>query len=125
MIDIKLLVQSLRHAKAVESHAAEHRRAIEAQIVSRYAAPDGGEGVIKDGDLTITHKVTRKVDTEALQAAWSTLTPNTQKAFKWSADVDLKHLRALVDIDPDNAYLAQGFITAKPAKPSLILKETS
>ncbi len=119
------LVADLRQAKAAEAQAIEHRRVIEAQIVSRYAAPDGGEGTVKDDDFSITYKVTRAVDTDALQKAWGALSPNTQKAFRWKADVDLKHLRALVDIDPDNAYQAQGFITTKPSKPALTLKEPS
>lgn len=124
-LPIAIMVQALRQAKDAEAKAVEHRRAIEAQIVSLYAAPDGGEGTVKDDEFSITYKATRAVDTDALQKAWGTLSPNTQKAFKWKADVDLKQLRALVDLDPDNAYQAQGFITTKPAKPTISLKEPS
>ncbi len=122
-LPLAILVGHLRQAKAKEAEAVEYRRGIEAQIVSRFAVPDGGEGTVKDDEFSIKYSVTRKVDTEALQAAWSALSPNTQKAFKWSADVDLKHYRALIDLDPDNAYQAQGFVTTKAAKPSLILKD--
>lgn len=123
LLPVSILVAHLRQAKEKEAQAVEYRRAIEAQIVSRYAVPEGGEGTVKDDEFSITYKVTRTVDTTTLQAAWSALSPNTQKAFKWKADVDLKHLRALVDMDPDNAFQAQGFITTKPAKPSLTLKD--
>lgn len=87
--------------------------------------PEGGEGTVKDEEFNLTFKVTRKVDTDALQAVWADLNPNTQKAFKWSADVDLKQLRALSDLDPDNAFIAQGFVTTKPAKPLISLKDPS
>ncbi len=122
-LPVSVLVQFLRQAKAKEAEAIENRRAIEAQIVSRYAVPDGGEGTVKDEEFSITYKVTRAVDTDALQVAWFGLSDNAKKAFRWKADVDLKHLRALADIDPDNAYQAQGFITTKPAKPALTLKD--
>lgn len=118
-----VLVEFLKIAKAKESEAIEARRAIEAQIVSRYTTPEGGEGTVKDEQFSITYKVTRTVDTDTLQAAWGALAPNTRKAFKWKADVDLKHLRALIEMDADGAYQAQGFITTKPAKPTLTLKE--
>jgi len=122
-IPIAVLVAHLRQAKAAETQAIENRRNIEAQIVSRFAVPDGCQGTVKDDEFSIKYSVTRKVDTEALQAAWAALSPNTQKAFKWSADVDLKHYRALIDLDPDNAYQAQGFVTTRPAKPALTLKD--
>ena len=124
-LPVAILVQALRQAKAAEVQAIEHRRAIEDQIVGRYSAPNGTEGTVKEDEFSITFKNTRTVDTTALQASWGELSPNTQKAFKWRADVDLKHLRALIDLDPDNAYQAQGFITTKPAKPSLLLKDAS
>ncbi len=123
ILPLAILVANLRQAKAKESEAVEYRRGIEAQIVSRFKAPDGGEGTVKDDEFSIKYAVTRKVDTEALQAAWAALSPNTQKAFKWSADVDLKHYRALIDLDPDNAYQAQGFVTTKAAKPAVLLKD--
>jgi len=122
-LPLAILVGHLRQAKQAEAQAVEFRRSIESQIVSCFAVPDGGEGTVKDEEFSIKYSVTRKVDTEALQAAWAALSPNTQKAFKWSADVDLKHYRALIDLDPDNAYQAQGFVTTRPAKPALTLKD--
>lgn len=122
---LPVLVAALRHAKAEEQAANTRRLDLESQIIARFAVPEGGEGTVKEEEFTLTYKVTRKVDTEALQASWSKLGTNTQKAFRWSADVDLKALRALSDMDPDNAFIAQGFITTKPAKTSLTLKDPS
>lgn len=120
---IPVLVAALRHAKAEESAANQRRLDLEAQIVARFVVPEGGEGTVKDEEFQIAFKLTRKVDTEALQASWAKLDKNSQKAFRWSADVDLKQLRALSDLDPDSAFVAQGFITTKPAKPSITLKD--
>ena len=124
-LPLSVLVQFLRLAKAKEAEAIEARRAIEDHIVSRYAAPDGGEGTVKDGDLIITYKVTRAIDTAALQSAWAGLRDNAKKVFRWKADIDTKNYRSIVSMDADSAYQVQGFITTKPAKPILSLKETS
>ena len=122
---IAVLVSALRHAKAEEAQATARRLNVESEIVSRFAVPEGGEGTVKDEEFSIAFKVSRKVNTEALQAAWAVLNDNTKKAFKWSADVDLKQFRALNDLDPDNAFIAQGFVTTKPAKPAITLKESA
>ena len=122
---LSVLVIALRHAKLAEASANAARLEIERQIVTRFPAPATGEGMHKDAEFSITYKVTRSVDTDALQAAWATLGTNAQKAFKWSADLDLKAYRALVEMDPDNAFKAQSYITTKPAKPSLTLKDQS
>lgn len=120
---LRALEAELRAAKQAERAAADHRLAVEAQILAHFTAPEAGEGTAKDGDLTVTWKLTRKVDTEALQDAWVELNPNTQKAFKWKADVDLKQLRALADLDADGHAAAARFITTTPAKPAITLKE--
>lgn len=124
-IPIEILVQALRCAKAAEDQAVANRRAIEDKIVSRYAAPDGGEGTVKDGDLSITYKVTRVVDTAALQSAWASLSDNAKKVFRWTAGIDTKNYRAIVSMDADSAYQVQGYITTKPAKASISLKDKS
>lgn len=118
-----VLATALREAKLAEESAKNARIAIEEQILT-YFPTDKEEGSITDADngITCTFKLTRKVDTAALQAAWGSLHQNVQRAFKWSADVDTKQLRALADLDAENAYAAQTFITTTPAKTAVTLK---
>ncbi|MGJ7508704.1 DUF7173 family protein [Variovorax sp. GT1P44] len=123
--DIQSLIDALRVAKSAESEAKDNRLAIEEQILALFPTPDGGEGTEKEGDLSIAWKLTRKVDTDPLQDAWVELTPNTQKVFRWKADVDLKQLRALQELDATAYTAASKFITTTPAKPSLTLKESA
>ncbi len=56
---LPILVAELRAAKTAENLAAEHRLAIEAQIIAMVPAPANGEGTIKQDDLTISFKVNR------------------------------------------------------------------
>jgi hypothetical protein len=123
LITLQTLEQRLRDAKAKEAAARDERVAIEELIVARFAPPEGGEGTSKEGGLSITWKVTRAVDAEGLQGAWEALSANAQKAIKWDAKVDLKQLRALQEFDaPAYGALAR-FITAKPAKTAVTLKD--
>jgi hypothetical protein len=119
---IAVLVQALRQAKLAEATATEHRQEIERQIVARYPAPAGNEGTVKEDEFSIAFKVTRSVDTEALQNAWATLGTNAEKAFKWKADLDLKQYRAIKDLDPVAYGKLNAFVITKPAKPALTLK---
>jgi hypothetical protein len=123
MVTLATLEERLRKAKATEEAARKERVAIEELIVGRFAPPAGAEGTAKEGGLTVTWKVTRKVDTDALQAAWSSIGANAQKAIKWKADVDLRSLRALQDMDVDGYGQIANFITTTPAKPAVTLKE--
>ena len=122
---IAVLVAELRSAKAVEAAANKCRLDLESQIVARFPVPDGGEGTHKDEEFSIAFKVTRKVDTEALQVAWQGMTPNAQKAFKWAATVDLKQYRAIADLDPASYSQLAAFVTTTPAKPALTLKDAN
>ena len=78
------------------------------------------EGSVSHEGVTVTYKLTRKCDTEKLQEDWMQLTPSVQAAFKWSASVDTKSLRAL---DSESTTAAQIYITTTPAKPSIQLKD--
>lgn len=125
LITLQTLEQRLRDAKAKEAAARDERVAIEELIVARFAPPEGGEGTSKEGGLSITWKVTRKVDTDALQGVWTDLPINTQKAFRWKADIELKQLRALQELDAGAYATAAKFITTAPAKPAVTLKESA
>ncbi len=121
-IPLPILIASLRAAKVAEEQAKDVRQALEEQIVALFPKPAGGEGTEKSDDLTVTFKLNRSVDTEALQTDWTALSANAQRAFKWKAEVDLKQLRALHEFDETAYRQAAQFFTAKPAKPSVTLK---
>ena len=120
---LQLLIDRLAEAKQAEAAARDTRIAIEEEILAHFEAPVTGEGSKTEVRVTVAWKVTRKVDTDALQAAWTTLPANAQKAFRWKADTDLKQLRALQDLDMAGYGAAAKFITTTPAKPAITLKE--
>lgn len=120
---LPLLVAELRAAKLAEKLAGDHRLAIEAQIVALIPAPAEGEGTVKQDDLTVTFKNNRTVDTGALQAGWDSLSANSQKAFSWKATLDLKQFRAIQDLDPQAFGQLAAFVTTRPAKPAITLKD--
>lgn len=101
--------------KHAEDAARARRYEIEAQIAA--LIPGGDESTAAanlDGvKVTVTRKLTRSVDTPALQEHWSFLPPQAQAAFTWKADVSLSALRKL---DADAAAHVARYITTKPAK---------
>lgn len=120
---LPLLVAELRAAKLAEETTRLTRIAIEEQILLLFNPPRSGEATHKGEGFSITWKLTRTVDTAALQSAWQELNANAQKAFKWKADTDLRQLRALQDLDQIAYQQAAQYITAKPAKPAITLKD--
>lgn len=125
-VNIEALAYALKQAKMAEQLANEHRLQIEAEILSAYKelAPQSGEGSIKDEYFNITYKVTRKIDTDALQMAWDALGENAHKAVRWKAELDLKNFRALKELVPHTYAELAAFVTTTPSKPSIALKET-
>lgn len=111
-------------AKEAETLANAERRAIEDAIVSLMPGT-GHEGTVTDKEhgVSVTYKATRKADTERLQDHWLELPCNVRAAFRWKADVDTKHLRALQELDATGYAAAAAFITTTPAKPAISIKE--
>lgn len=118
------LIATLKQAKQDEAKANEYRLSIEAQIVALFP-PQTGEATVKQDDLTITYKTTRSIDSAGVQQAWNDLSKNAQTAFKVKFDLDLKNYRAINELDAVTAAIVNKFITSKPAKPTLTLKETN
>lgn len=108
-------------AKADEDSAKARRLEIEAAIVAAIPGADEGTATEKTEAIkvSVTRKLTRSVDTEALQEHWSFLPAQAQAVFKWSADIDTRKLRAAQDMAPDAYAAAAQFITAKPSKPGV------
>ena len=120
---ISELASLLRKAKQAETDAKAERLRIETLITDQFAKPENGEGTHQDEDFTITWKLTRAVDTDRLTADFDDLPDNAQRAFRWKAEVNLAYLRSLSEIDPSAYNKAAVFITSKPAKPSIDLKD--
>jgi hypothetical protein len=117
------LVAALRAAKSAETAAKNDRLRIEGLITDQFAKPESNEGTHNDEEFKINWKLTRTVDTQAVQNAWEHLGSNSQKAFRWKAEVDLAQLRALQSLDPEAYKQVAEYITTKPAKPSIELKD--
>ena len=105
-------------AKADEDAARAARLEIEAAIVAAIPGPDEGTTSTETEavKVSVTRKLTRSVDTEALQSAWMSLQPTVQKAFTWKADLSVSVLRKL---DDQESAQALRFITTKSAKPAV------
>lgn len=105
-------------AKADEDAAKARRYEIEAAIVA--AIPGGDESTASAKfdavKVTVSRKLTRSVDSAALQAAWAQLPSQAQAIFKWAADIDIRKMRAAQEMAPEIYSAAAAFITTKPAK---------
>ena len=120
---ISELAAQLRKAKQAENEAKAERLRIEALITEQFAKPESNEGTHNDEEFSITWKLNRTVDTDRLAADYDDLSENAQRAFRWKAEVNLAYLRSLSEIDPAAYNKAAVFITSKPAKPSIELKD--
>lgn len=117
------LVAARIAAKRDEDAAIAARRDIDAALAALLKDPAKPEGSISapagDWKITITYKVDRKVDSDALSKAWATLPKDVQDSFKWSAGVSVSALRKLSLVDAGKAAV---FVTAKEASPSIEIK---
>ncbi len=114
---LEQLVAARVAAKAAEDAAIARRREIDAALIEAIPDDDGRlEGTTTVGvgqyKVSVTRKLTRKVDTGALQAAWGNLSLDVQAAFKWSADLSVAEYRKL---DQAAALVVSKFVEAKPA----------
>jgi hypothetical protein len=115
------LAQDWLAAKKAEADAHARRVEIEADLLLHsQPASEGTDRVETEATkLAVTYGMRRKVDSDALSDAWGAVPELVRKCFKWSADVDLKTLRALQLANADLYAQAAKFITATPAKPAV------
>lgn len=110
-------------AKRDEDAAIATRREIDAQLAEMMkdpAKPEGSVSAKENGyKVTVTYKIARAVDTDALTKAWGSLPKEVQDAFKWKADVSVSALRKLAPADAGKAAV---FVTAKEASPSISIE---
>ena len=118
---IEQLSQEWLEAKHAEVQALEKRREIEEEILSMIQTRDEGTTSENIGDLklSVTFKMDRKVDANAVQEAWNVLPPLVQEAFIWKPDLVLRHARAIESANPEAYKVLAKFITIKPARPSV------
>lgn len=115
---IEELKTAWRAAKAAEDAANAERLLVEAAIVA--LMPAKLEGSVSDAGVTVTFKVTRKVDAVALQNDWHQLPERVQHAFAWKPSIDARHLRELEGVEMTTA---QTYFTTTPAKPAISIKD--
>lgn len=122
-ISLTELIAARIAAKRDEDAAVAERRKIDASIAALLKDATKPEGTIsqKAGDwkVSVTYKVSRKVDTSKLQDEWAKLPIDVQAAFKWAADVSVTELRKLED---RSALIASKYFETKEASPSIEIK---
>lgn len=119
------LAESIIHLKNIEASAREERIRIEQLIIDKVGAKEEGTTTAEDGNFKVktVGKLTRSVDTEAIQTDWDNLPEEVKKCFKWKADVDTKNLRSLESMRADLVPLVTAYMTTKPAKPSVSVEQ--
>ena len=78
--------------KREEKSMQARRRAVEDELLAHIANPKEGT-VHVNQSIKVQFKLTRKVDSDALDKIWDSLPDNIQAAFEWTAVPVLKELR--------------------------------
>ena len=110
-------------AEEAETEANTSRLAIEQQMLALLPTQDEGTATDKDTGISVTYKITRSVDTSAIQRDWQKLSAAAQGVLRWKADLDTRAYRALSEHDPIATSVLAHYITSKPAKPTISVKK--
>ncbi len=89
---VDVLTAEWLNIKHAEKELQKRRRAIEDELLTHIAAVKEGT-VHVNQSIKVQFKLTRKVDSDALDAIWDDLPGNIQNAFEWTAVPVLKELR--------------------------------
>lgn len=108
-------------AKAAEQAANKERLAVEAEIAKLVGVAEEGTTNAETEAFKIktVGKLTRSLDSDALQTDWEALPEAIQKCFSWDAKLDTKAFRALESMRDDLIPTISKYITTKPAKASI------
>ena len=108
-------------AKAAEQAANKERIAVEAEIAQLVGVAEEGTTNAETANfkLKTVGKLTRSLDSDALQTDWESLPDAVQKCFGWEAKLDTKAYRALESMRGDLIPAISKYITTKPAKASV------
>ena len=114
---VDVLTDEWLNIKHAEKELQKRRRAIEDELLAHVATvPEGTVHI--NGSLKVQFKLTRKVDSDALDKIWDELPDNIQAAFEWNATPVLKELRKV----QDDLWL-EGIITKVDGRPIFVEKE--
>ena len=101
-----------REEKLIQSR----RREIEDELLAHVATvPEGTVHI--NGSLKVQFKLTRKVDSDALDKIWDELPDNIQAAFEWEAKPVLKELRKV-----ENDLRLEGIVSESSGRPTFTEK---
>lgn len=123
-MNINQLAQAWLDAKDEEDAAILRRRQIGNLIAAAIPGDDDKTAYFKTdfAKVSVTRKLNRKVDAATLGAAWESLPANVQATFKWSAEINTKHLRALQELNAPELAEASKYFTTKPAAASVTVE---
>ncbi len=125
MTEIESLLDAIKQAKSNEDKAKADRLQYESQLftILENQRRNVIEGTVKlEEGATITYKMTRTVDTEALTNNYESLSNHAKQVVKWKADLDLKAYRSMQEFDSASFQQLAQYVTTKPAKPSITIK---
>lgn len=110
-------------AKEAETEANTRRLAIEQQMLALLPTQDEGTATDKDTGISVTYKITRSVDTVAIQRDWQKLPAAAQGVLRWKVDLDTRAYRALSEHDQISTSVLAHYITSNSAKPTILVKK--
>ena len=113
---VDVLTAEWLNIKHAEKELQKRRRAIEDELLTHIAAVKEGTVHINQS-LKAQFKLTRKVDSDALDAIWDKLPDNIQAAFEWTAVPVLKELRKV-----ENDALLEGIVSESTGRPTFTEK---
>ena len=109
---VDVLTDEWLNIKHAEKELQKRRRAIEDELLAHVATvPEGTVHI--NGSLKVQFKLTRKVDSDALDKIWDSLPDNIQDAFEWEAKPVLKELRKV-----ENDMRLEGIVSGSTGRPT-------
>ena len=102
--------------KREEKTMQARRREVEDELITHVATVPEGTVHLNDR-IKIQFKLTRKVDSDALDAIWDKLPENIQGAFEWEAKPVLKELRKV-----KNDARLEGIVSESAGRPTFVEK---
>ena len=93
------------------------RREVEDELLTYAEAVPEGTVHLNDR-IKIQFKLTRKVDSDALDKIWDSLPDNLQDAFEWTAAPVLKELRKV-----ENDAQLEGIVSESTGRPTFVEKD--
>ena len=113
---VDLLTAEWLALKHEEKLLQARRRAVEDELLTHIAAVKEGTVNLNDR-IKVQFKLTRRVDSDALDKIWDELPDNIQAAFSWEAKPVAKELRKV----QNNLWL-DGIVTEIAGRPTFVEK---